>query len=281
MAREYVIMLILQDMYVENIWCIARNLGDIDPIAEKKKTAGAHTRHRGANVGAVEPISHQPRRFKTSGDQIRASRTPRHLGGSPRPPRYPSLLKPVSRVQTWTAWGHPVKIPPPIPLAKNPAPDPARGPPTKSPPQRAASCPHLRRSRRGAVAVVRRAADAPDPALPSPRASRLHCCPALMRELGGSATRSASGAQGAVAVVRRAAHAPDPALSSPRASRPHCRPALMRELGGSATRSASGAQGAVAVAVVRRAADEPDPALPSCLPPTRPPLPRCPLREEV
>jgi hypothetical protein len=38
MAGEYVIMLILQDTYAEYIRCIARNLGNIDLIAEKKKT---------------------------------------------------------------------------------------------------------------------------------------------------------------------------------------------------------------------------------------------------
>jgi hypothetical protein len=48
MAGEYVIMLILQDTYTEYIWCIARNLGDIDLIAEKKKTGWIHGPARGA-----------------------------------------------------------------------------------------------------------------------------------------------------------------------------------------------------------------------------------------
>jgi hypothetical protein len=52
-------MLILQDTYVEYIRCIARNLGNIDPIAEKKKPGWIHgpecgagsTGSRGSNTG--------------------------------------------------------------------------------------------------------------------------------------------------------------------------------------------------------------------------------------
>jgi hypothetical protein len=48
MAGEYVIMLILQDTYTEYIRCITRNLGNIDLIAEKKKTGWIHGPVRGA-----------------------------------------------------------------------------------------------------------------------------------------------------------------------------------------------------------------------------------------
>jgi hypothetical protein len=48
MAGEYVIMLIFQDTYAEYIWCIAQNLGNIDLIAEKKKTGWIHGPARGA-----------------------------------------------------------------------------------------------------------------------------------------------------------------------------------------------------------------------------------------
>jgi hypothetical protein len=47
MAGEYVIMLILQDTYAEYIRCITRNLGNIDPIAEKK-TSWIHGPAHGA-----------------------------------------------------------------------------------------------------------------------------------------------------------------------------------------------------------------------------------------
>jgi hypothetical protein len=35
-------------MYTENIWCIAQNLQDIDPVAEKKKTSRIHSPAHGA-----------------------------------------------------------------------------------------------------------------------------------------------------------------------------------------------------------------------------------------
>jgi hypothetical protein len=63
MAGEYVIMLILQDTYAENIWCITQNLWDIDPVAEKKKTSWIHGPVRRAEIAR----SHGSNAGKSSG----------------------------------------------------------------------------------------------------------------------------------------------------------------------------------------------------------------------